>query len=569
MKKYYGNYLGLCISNADPQQRGRVQVFVPQIMPTIKQWNTDLKNIRIKALGDNMQDGLSSDVINDLSKILPWAESASPIMGSSSPGTLTTSGAGNSQSSSGGIISGIVSGVKQFFNQSPVSSPSTSTSSTTPKETTSVSGTVASANTHQSSTAVKTDPEHPSYGNVANPTVPPAAATVQANTAISPGLAAGLAIIGEGETGFDSKEANKDQYNQVNNNANVRAGVKKGMSPEQAQKSYGDYGFYQNNDATEGGTVEKYCLGLGQDAQTANYWRRALTNDGGKGAFSAADQTQAMVYLFSTGRFAATKAKLDALDPKDPTFQQQVNQAMLAHKGTWFGIPRGIKDGAAAPGSSSSQITSGSKAVSSPAMVNKTDPHGPVATYSLNNTAKGVFSYPAPGALLWVFFIDGNPLFPVYFAANYGASEWKSAYKNSSPGTGMSTTPSANGTTSQGGVMNLNSAGGIHWSNTDSPSDQSQSQKSFMVFGHDGSNMHIAEGYHQIFSKFDRRDHVEGDRFQTTLGFEEKTVQGDYSQTISGDVYVKIGNISQPAVDAVKRIDEINNQIHTALAQSS
>ena len=61
-------------------------------------------------------------------------------------------------------------------------------------------------------------------------------------------------------------------------------------------------------------------------------------------------------------------------------------------------------------------------------MVHNTDRHGPVVTQNLNNVAKGLFTYPSAGAMLWVFFREGNPLFPVYFAASYSSSEWKSAY---------------------------------------------------------------------------------------------------------------------------------------------
>jgi hypothetical protein len=37
--------------------------------------------------------------------------------------------------------------------------------------------------------------------------------------------------------------------------------------------------------------------------------------------------------------------------------------------------------------------------------------------------------------MLWVFFREGNPLFPVYFAASFGRNEWQNAYRaNSEPG---------------------------------------------------------------------------------------------------------------------------------------
>jgi len=40
MKQYFGNYLGLCVGNNDPEKRGRVQIFIPHIMPALfKDWN--------------------------------------------------------------------------------------------------------------------------------------------------------------------------------------------------------------------------------------------------------------------------------------------------------------------------------------------------------------------------------------------------------------------------------------------------------------------------------------------------------------------------------------------------
>jgi hypothetical protein len=585
MKKYYGNYLGICISNSDPQYRGRVQIFIPNIMPALyKKWNQDGKDITINGVGDNLQGGIPSEVIEDLKKILPWAEAASPIMGGSAPGTLTTNA--KTAPASSGIVSTLVkavanviapgastlvNGVKNFYDQSPTATPPNSLNpgdQTKPAETSSVSGTVASASPHQSTVPVGTNPGDPSYGSSANPAVAPVNAPNTGNNTISPGLAAGFAVIGQGETGFQTGEANTDRYNQVNNNANVRAGVNKGLTAEQSMASFGDYGFYQCNDHTEGALVEKYCLSQGFSQDQATYYRQAITNNAGKGSFSVSDQTQAMSYLFAQQHPAAVQ-QLNALKPEDPNFQQSVNQIMLQFKGQWFGIPRGIQENAASPNSSANQIIKNGKAISSPNVVNTPDRHGPTATLDVNNTPKGMFSFPSPGALLWVFFQEGNPLFPVYFAANYGAGEWQSAYKTSSPGQGISTTPNADGATSHGGVWTTESGGGMHWVNDEHPTDPTQSNKSLMIFSHDGSNMHFNTGYHQIYSKFDRRDQVEKDRFESTGGNHETLVQGDHNHVVMGDMIVKVGNVSQPAVDAVTRIQQLLTEIHAPLTKSS
>ena len=86
-KEYNSIYLGMVIDNNDPEFRGRVQVFIPHIMPTLYEgWNKEGKDITINCVGDNMPQGLTSEIVDKLKKILPWAEAASPIVGQSSPG---------------------------------------------------------------------------------------------------------------------------------------------------------------------------------------------------------------------------------------------------------------------------------------------------------------------------------------------------------------------------------------------------------------------------------------------------------------------------------------------------
>ena len=48
------------------------------------------------------------------------------------------------------------------------------------------------------------------------------------------------------------------------------------------------------------------------------------------------------------------------------------------------------------------------------------------STYS--NRAKGSFGIPAVGSHVWVFFREGFPTMPVYFAAVFGTDDWKGIY---------------------------------------------------------------------------------------------------------------------------------------------
>jgi len=87
MQKFYGNYLGLCINNADPEFRGRVQIFIPHILPALyERWNKEGKNIKIEIIGNNLENALSQEDIEILKKVLPWSEGAAPVFGNSAAG---------------------------------------------------------------------------------------------------------------------------------------------------------------------------------------------------------------------------------------------------------------------------------------------------------------------------------------------------------------------------------------------------------------------------------------------------------------------------------------------------
>ena len=412
MKKYYGNYLGLCIDNNDPQKRGRVQIFIPHIMPALyENWNEAGQDIEILAVGDNLPSSLPTQMVEKLKKILPWAEGASPIMGTSAPGSLE-----------GGD-----------YNQFPNSEPAPLGTGYAP----STSPTTASVNPLRSR-----NPLDSNRASIAVPTV-----------------------------GFGAS-SNSSTSTSTNSNLNIGNGLSQ----------------------TDGSLV---------------------------------------------------------LNP---------------------------------------------------------DPHGPTSVINMNDMAAGMFSYPSAGAVLWVFFREGNPLHPVYFAANYGQREWASAYNipeenslqnniSSGPGegpplpnsrrsatnntsstntgyerdsVGYKPAPTANNpTTSVGGRWNVGKVGIHSWHYVNDPTDPLNNERSYAIGGHDGSNVVWADGYNQFFSKFDRRDQVEGDHFQTIMGFREKFVQGDENSNNLGNVVVRIGNTSQEAANATNNIINYIKQIVQPLTVST
>ena len=750
MKQYNSMYLGICINNNDPEKRGRVQVFIPHIMPALYEgWNDKGEDIDITCVGDNMPDGLSTEIIERLSKILPWAESASPIVGTSSPGNLitkavaaageaikgiqslvfdqspeaepaniqdmkglfdeaskwvgndsrgknvqnswqTSTGPGNCLRGSQGIL-GALTGHPRFnagksgglgeyaalysskpgkggqdftgtglydkpvaassnymsdssqwqvgdvvacsgggkgyghiqvwtgkawvsdFTQSRVlprskggsygdfalHRPNAAGKATiaeragsmmgTPvnEGATSVSGEVAASNVHQTATPINTTEGDPMYGNAANP-----------STAGAPLSGAGV------NTNFSSRQQNDArlfqqnyqknfaQYDQVAKNLNAKG---YNVSPAQVAALHWREGSGSfSKSIANGQSLNSYVRkdGLMGNGSPSNSFSK--TNDWSQNA------SEVLEYKFKEkyGKSASSKNFGDQKQFFD--FAERYNGMGYRKKGVpspyiWAGTDqysggKYVADGKYDPNHVDQQLgvaalvsiadgapiaASASDTTGMPlnagggGLVNNVDRHGATVTQNLNNVAKGLFTFPAAGSMLWVFFREGNPLFPVYFAASYSKGEWSSAYGLASDGPGYRpTSTDDNKTTSTGGMMNLNGVGGIRWEDTNSPDDRLKDQKSIMFFGEDGSNMFMGKGFHQIFSKFDRRDQVEGDRWTSTLGFKEDWVQGDSNSVIMGDLFIKVGNVSQPAVDAVQRIQELLTEIQKPLSET-
>mgnify|MGYP003675684036 FL=1 len=95
-KRYDGNYLGIVVQNNDPEQRGRVKVYIPHINAQIYdnwdnlQYKKDgagirFKDKKFKSIGRNVAPEMAN-VIDDVKVKLPWAECAAPLMGESASG---------------------------------------------------------------------------------------------------------------------------------------------------------------------------------------------------------------------------------------------------------------------------------------------------------------------------------------------------------------------------------------------------------------------------------------------------------------------------------------------------
>ena len=86
MKEYNSIYLGMVIQNNDPEKRGRVKVYVPNVSANLyNKWVADKKDKKIKFIGDNINSDITP-ILEDLKIILPWSEISSPLFGENTSG---------------------------------------------------------------------------------------------------------------------------------------------------------------------------------------------------------------------------------------------------------------------------------------------------------------------------------------------------------------------------------------------------------------------------------------------------------------------------------------------------
>lgn len=77
-------YVGLVIANNDPELRGRIKIYIPQIGPNIPEINKNVDKF-FTFIGKE-SNSIVSEVLETLKNILPWAEYAGPIAGGNASG---------------------------------------------------------------------------------------------------------------------------------------------------------------------------------------------------------------------------------------------------------------------------------------------------------------------------------------------------------------------------------------------------------------------------------------------------------------------------------------------------
>jgi hypothetical protein len=88
MKSVVGNHVGIVVNTNDPENRGRVQVYIPHISTTLyNNWNEKLEDIEFKTFEENIFD---AEIKERLLSLLPWAEAAVPMWGGGTGAPVNT-----------------------------------------------------------------------------------------------------------------------------------------------------------------------------------------------------------------------------------------------------------------------------------------------------------------------------------------------------------------------------------------------------------------------------------------------------------------------------------------------
>ena len=202
-----------------------------------------------------------------------------------------------------------------------------------------------------------------------------------------------------------------------------------------------------------------------------------------------------------------------------------------------------------------------------PTTVTNTDNHGPTVVKNTNDMPKGMFAFPGVGAMVWVFFREGNPQFPVYFAASYSESEWKGAYSGSSLNPDGTNNGSVGNQVSSSLKLNPNAGGGLEFTHIKDNSDPSGAgdKAVAMIYGDDGSNMVFSKGFHQIYTRHDRRDQIDGHYFKIIGGTEEQWIEEDSNTNVRGNAIIKVGKVDAETVEAMKQLSDFSKQMNKML----
>lgn len=686
MKEYFGNYLGICVNNDDPEYRGRVQIFVPHIMPALYEgWNELGEDIKLECVGDNLPNGLSSKVIEKLRLILPWAEAAMPVIGSSvagsynpetgnfnqtntpeavattldlntaanafalngdpnapgaiadnvkltfysptqetnDPGTLAGLGNSNNRLQPGvvalspnlkqqyGLKNGDVvsltldSGIKHYGYVGDTTSSRLSNrfdiflpgGSDKQLASTSGSGSLGSLRLEAAAPRRLTGKELDTQGPALLAQVTGRSGQTGINirnpaTAPDPSAAGAAAVpFAKPEPYLVQDKPNQDAITQVNAPTPVSVGP--GVGTNIWNRVNSKYPNTTNNCGVRARDFDYLVTG-------DSYFNQGLSVTGGNPGGWASKSTE---YWLNSGYYKLAETppaslpfgtKIIFQNNKSGTNAGHVttvadgklvgsggneswsSYAKLNNNEATFLVPtqkyidvfkEKYKSGL--PEYSFSEVTKGGTAIAddggndTPSQIVKNTTETTAVPLDTTGMAQGMFGIPGPGAMLWVFFREGNPLFPVYFAASYGAAEWQSAYKASSP---PAYGPQENSSTSISNqtVIRPNNAGAITFTGA---VDAEKDARAVRVAHANGGYVELHPYGTVHYSPNEHLEQVAGTSYKYCLNREEWT-QGDDNRVTIGNQWVVIGNPSQANIETIEKLTEKVKQINAEMTKN-
>lgn len=681
MKEYYGNHLGICINNQDPEYRGRVQIFIPHIMPALYEgWNQEGQDISLECLGDNLPTSLNSDIVERLKKILPWAEGALPIVGSSVAGSYNSqSGLFNQTSEADGLVSKYNSinpttrasfaqelqdlAVQERFytlmkaevgGQGPDAQLAFTETvfNRALAQGTSITNIISNQKYYEpyqngafqraANNLTSVDRQNfastiskvQNGSNITNGATHNASGSVAAsvNKGGYDAVTSSVRVIG-GETyyskTFEQKKLSKifDQGSMTLNDPTMypdrsslppttgpfgapEPPVQTSLQPSeqatiQAQggsssssgsfdqtfkdKVLGSDGQLRSSSGTTlcgQGTRKAVGLALGDsyytntglgngayDSVSSGYWTakgdfqqqslpssyRPQQGDVLVHKLNKSGTTAGHAQVYLDGKWHSWKSGDDAAGYVNKS-GQETSLYRLTDQGKSKLTSTNIadasligKEGDLIASSQASSDANNSEQDINTNVVKNTTPTQP-SPLDTTGMPQGAFVIPGPGALLWVFFREGNPLFPVYFAASYGQKEWQNAYKANSQ-------PHEYGDTH---ILRPGAAGAIVSRGKVSEQGDTREMRIAHANGaYVGMHAHGTVAY----SPNEHMQHTDGDSYWYTAGDEEDFNMGNRNNVTMGNEWKIVGNASQRCISAQQELLAKVKQINEKMMQ--
>ncbi len=185
---------------------------------------------------------------------------------------------------------------------------------------------------------------------------------------------------------------------------------------------------------------------------------------------------------------------------------------------------------------------------------------------SYSNKAKGSFSIPPVGSHLWVFFVDGNPMHPVYFAASHGTDDWQGVYDFTDyPDSYENKTPNTKETDHNIEIYRnkylVNQKGGtLEFVNTDN-------REAINLTHYSGSFISLTNPTTIYLAAANEQHLIMGDKFETVRGTDNYYAEGDKDVTVRGDVYRKVGSLDSGSTqrwkDLMQGVADIKQRFET------